>query len=103
MFGGVAFLLYGKRMFCGIVRNELMLRVGPEGYESALARAHVRPMDFTGRPMTGYVFVGAPACRTAAAVARWLELGLAYVASLPAAGASRPRRKQRAPSRVERR
>ena len=57
MFGGIAFLLDGK-MFCGIVKDDLMVRVGPERYEAALAEAHVRPMDFTGRPMKGSVFVG---------------------------------------------
>jgi len=57
MFGGLAFLLDG-RMFCGIVKNDLMVRVGPEKYEKALGMAHARPMNFTGRPMTGYVFVG---------------------------------------------
>ena len=57
MFGGLAFLLDGK-MFCGIVKDDLMVRVGPERYEAALAEAHVRPMDFTGRPMNGYVYVG---------------------------------------------
>ncbi|MBM3216980.1 TfoX/Sxy family protein, partial [Candidatus Poribacteria bacterium] len=57
MFGGLAFLLDGK-MFCGIANSDLMVRVGPERYEAALSLPHVRPMDFTGRPMTGYVYVG---------------------------------------------
>lgn len=74
MFGGVAFLL-GGRMFCGIVKNELMVRVGPEGHEEALQRAHVRPMDFTGRPMRGMVFVAAPALR-GEALERWVDRGV---------------------------
>ncbi len=81
MFGGLAFLRSGK-MFCGIVKDELMVRVGPERYEESLAKAHVRPMDFTGRSMNGYVFVGASGCRTTKAVRSWVELGAAFVATL---------------------
>ena len=81
MFGGLAFLRGGK-MFCGIVKDELMVRVGPERYEESLGKAHVRPMDFTGRPMNGYVFVGSPGCRTQRAVRGWVELGAAFVAAL---------------------
>jgi TfoX/Sxy family transcriptional regulator of competence genes len=57
MFGGIAFLLDGA-MFCGVSGGDLMVRVGAEAHEAALARPHARPMDFTGRPMKGYVFVG---------------------------------------------
>jgi TfoX/Sxy family transcriptional regulator of competence genes len=46
MFGGVAFLLDGK-MFVGIVKDDLMVRVGPDRYEEAIRQRHVRPMDFT--------------------------------------------------------
>jgi TfoX/Sxy family transcriptional regulator of competence genes len=84
MFGGVAFLLDGK-MFCGIVKDNLMVRVGPEQYEAALAEAHVRPMDFTGRPMKGYVFVGPGATRTENAIKKWVDQGAAFVATLDGA------------------
>jgi len=56
MFGGLAFLLHGH-MFVGISGESLMARIGPERYVEALAKEHVRVMDFTGRPMKGYVFV----------------------------------------------
>ena len=56
MFGGLAFMLDGN-MCCGIVGDRLMLRLGAELAEQALKRTHVQPMDFTGRPMTGMVFV----------------------------------------------
>jgi len=56
MFGGLAFMLHGN-MACGIVKDELMLRLGPEGADAALDLPHTRQMDFTGRPMTGMVFV----------------------------------------------
>ncbi len=94
MFGGLAFLRNGK-MFCGIVKDELMVRVGPERHEASLAKAHVRPMDFTGRPMNGYVFVGAAGCRTDKAVKAWIELGADFVATLE----ERPRRAARKPRR----
>jgi TfoX/Sxy family transcriptional regulator of competence genes len=82
MFGGIAFLLRGS-MFCGVAKDELMLRVGPQRHAQALAKSHVRPMDFTGRPMKGYVFVTAAGCRTDAAVAAWVEQGADFVATLP--------------------
>ena len=92
MFGGVAFLLDGK-MFCGVTNDELMLRVGPARYDAALARRHVRPMDFTGRPMRGYVFVTSAACRTAAAVAAWVDEGIAYAATIRDGGPRSARRR----------
>jgi len=54
MFGGLAFLLDGK-MFCGVLGNELLARVGPDAHDVAMEKPHVRIMDFTGRPMRGYV------------------------------------------------
>jgi hypothetical protein len=56
MFGGLAFMLNGS-MCSGIIQNLLVARVGPDNYESALREPHTRPMDFTGRPMKGYVYV----------------------------------------------
>ena len=81
MFGGLTFLLKG-RMFCGIVKDDLMVRVGSERYEAALGEAHVRPMDFTGRPMDGYIYVGPGGSRTVKAIAKWVERGAAFVATL---------------------
>jgi TfoX/Sxy family transcriptional regulator of competence genes len=81
MFGGLAFMLDG-RMFCGILGEDLMVRVGPETYHQCLAHPHVRPMDFSGKPMTGYVFVAPPGRSTAKALQRWLERGLEHVEGL---------------------
>lgn len=81
MFGGLAFMLDGH-MFCGIVGEELMLRLGPEGADAALERPHIRPMDFTGRPMTGMVFV-APGGLRGAALRRWVGEAAAFVRTLP--------------------
>jgi TfoX/Sxy family transcriptional regulator of competence genes len=82
MFGGLAFLLRG-RMFCGVIGRDLVVRVGKERYEEALRERHVRPMDFTGRPMKGYVYVGAAAVRTAPALQAWVERGVDVASGLP--------------------
>jgi TfoX/Sxy family transcriptional regulator of competence genes len=81
MFGGIAFLLDGK-MFCGIATKDLMVRVGLEQYESSLAKEHVRPMDFTGRPLRGYVYVAPEGLRTARQIDNWIEISLAFVATV---------------------
>jgi hypothetical protein len=66
MFGGLAFLCQG-RMCCGIVGNDLMVRVPLDEFDAALRRRHVRPMDFTGKPLRGFVYVSPPGFRTATA------------------------------------
>lgn len=97
MFGGVAFLLQEK-MFVGIVKDELMVRVGKERNDEALAKPHVRPMDFTGKPMAGYVFVAPRGCNTAAMLTGWIDWGAEFVATLPnkakakSKAAAKPRR-----------
>jgi TfoX/Sxy family transcriptional regulator of competence genes len=82
MFGGIAFMV-GGHMCCGIIGEELMLRLGAEAAEKALTEAHVRPMDFTGRPMKGYVYVAGPGIRTEAKLRSWLRLGQDFVETLP--------------------
>ncbi len=81
MFGGLAFMVDGH-MACDIVGDDLMLRLGAEGAEDALERDHVRPMDFTGRPMTGMVYV-APAGLRGAALRPWVGRAVAFARSLP--------------------
>lgn len=92
MFGGVAFLL-GGRMFVGIVKDDLMVRVGPERYQEALQGAHVRPMDFTGKPMLGYVYVAPEGVEEEAQLVKWVRLGKLFVATLPEK-TKRPTRKR---------
>jgi hypothetical protein len=82
MFGGIAFMLNGN-MCCGIVGDDLMLRVGPERFEETLARPHARPMDFTGRPMKGMVYVGPEGIQSDAGLAAWLGRGIDFAATLP--------------------
>ena len=83
MFGGIAFMLNGN-MCCGVINDDLMVRVGAEGLEDALARPHARPMDFTGRPMKGFVFVGPEGTVGESTVEEWVLRGVAFAGSLPA-------------------
>lgn len=82
MFGGLAFMTDGH-MFVGILGDTLMARVGPDEYAKALAMPHVRPMDFTGRPMKGYVFVAPEGFESDQALQHWVQLGLTFAGSLP--------------------
>lgn len=82
MFGGLAFLLRGN-MLLAVSDRGLMARVGPAGFEEALARDHVRPMDFTGRPMKGYVYVDPTGLESEDDLAYWVERCAAFVGSLP--------------------
>ena len=82
MFGGVAFLREGH-MFAGVSDSALMARVGRDHHADSLGRKHVRPMDFTGRPMQGYVFVDPDGTKTDAQLRFWLERCEQFVATLP--------------------
>ena len=83
MFGGVAFMVDGN-MACGVTSDELMVRVGPDNYEDALSRPHARPMDFTGRPMRGMVYVSRPGFESDQDLGAWVESGASFARSLPA-------------------
>jgi hypothetical protein len=83
MFGGVGYMLRGN-MACGVHGPDLIVRVGPERYQDALARPHARPFDLTGRPMRGWVFVGAEGCEADADLQAWVQQGVDYALSLPA-------------------
>lgn len=82
MFGGLAFLL-GGNMCCGIVREELMVRVGPDAHAASLAVPHAREMDFTGRAMKGMVYVGTDGLGEDEELAAWVGRGIAFAGSLP--------------------
>ena len=82
MFGGITFMLNGN-MCCGVTNDDLMVRVGAGGLEDALDQPHARPMDFTGRPMKGFVFVDAGAVGDRV-LRRWIQRGVTFAESLPA-------------------
>ena len=82
MFGGVCFMLHGN-MFVGIVKDEIMVRVGKDAHDHAVAQPHARIMDFTGRPMRGYVFVASKGLAKDAEISAWVERGRTHAATLP--------------------
>ena len=82
MFGGLAFLV-GGHMACGIVGTDLMLRLGEAGADAALDHPHVRPMDFTGRPIRTMVYVARQGIVADSALRRWVERAVEYVRALP--------------------
>jgi len=86
MFGGLAFMVEGK-MFVGISGSKLMARVGADRYQDALTLPHVRVMDFTGKPMKGYVYIDPPGLVEDSALAAWVSWCASHVARLPAKGA----------------
>ena len=85
MFGGIAFLLGGS-MAVGVSRDELMVRVGKEHGDEALAEPHTRPFDMTGRPMKAWVLVDQAGFQTDEQLAGWVSRGVAYARSLPPKG-----------------
>lgn len=93
MFGGLCFMVRGH-MCCGIDSNNFMLRVGPDQYEAALNRRHAKPMDFTGRPLTGFVYVVPDGLKTKRDLAGWLKMGLDFVESLPVKAAKKAKKKR---------
>jgi TfoX/Sxy family transcriptional regulator of competence genes len=82
MFGGLCFMV-GGAMCCGLTKTDFLVRVGPDRYDDALAQPHARPMDFTGRPLAGMVYVAPEGIRSAAALAKWIVCGVSFVSSLP--------------------
>lgn len=82
MFGGLSFML-GGNMCCGIVGDDLVVRVGPDNHLQALAKPHARPMDFTGRSLKGMVYVGSVGYRTDKGLKYWLDMALSFALLLP--------------------
>ena len=83
MFGGLTFMIQGN-MACGVAGERLMVRVGPEKYDEALAQEHAELMDFTGRPMKGMVFVGSKGLESDDDLKVWVQRGVDFAMSLPA-------------------
>jgi TfoX/Sxy family transcriptional regulator of competence genes len=82
MFGGLAFMVQGN-MACGLISDELLVRVGADRYAKTLAMPHTREMNFTGRTMRGFIMVEAEGYEDDKALAKWVKQGLDYARSLP--------------------
>jgi TfoX/Sxy family transcriptional regulator of competence genes len=82
MFGGLCFTIAGN-MCCGVINDDLMVRLAPEDAERALEEEGVRAMDFTGKPMKGMIYVGSEVTADDERLAAWVEEGVAFASSLP--------------------
>ena len=77
MFGGLAFMYKGK-MSCGVVKDDLMIRIVEEKYETGLKSNDTREMDFTGRPMKNFLYVRSDAIQTEVKLTEWINLGIEH-------------------------
>ena len=82
MFGGIAWLIAGN-MAVGTLGDDLMVRLSHDDAERALTEQHVGPMDFTGRPLRGFIRVAAAGIGDDASLTRWIDAGADHAASLP--------------------
>lgn len=81
MFGGLCFLLSGK-MCCGVLKDKLVARVDPKDSEVLINKPFVRPMDFTGRPMKGFLYIEPEELKSVAELNQWLKRCVAFASSL---------------------
>jgi TfoX/Sxy family transcriptional regulator of competence genes len=82
MFGGIAWMLAGN-MACGVLGDELLVRLDPEDGDRALAEPNVRQFEMAGRTSRGFVLVGGEALGGDDELARWVDAGADYAQSLP--------------------
>ena len=82
MFGGIAFLLNGN-MCVGIHKNELIVRLDPDGTDAALEKSHTRLFDLSGRPMKGWILVAPKGIATDAQLGKWIDVAAKYAGALP--------------------
>jgi TfoX/Sxy family transcriptional regulator of competence genes len=82
MFGGLGFMVQGN-MACGVHKDKLIVRVGPEKHQEALARPYARPFDITGRPMKGWVMVESDGVESDDDLADWVRQGVDLALTLP--------------------
>lgn len=77
MMGGLTFMVNGK-MCVGIIKDELMCRIDPDFHDEAIEKNGCRTMDFTKRPMRGYVMVDEGGMRSDRDFDYWILLALAF-------------------------
>lgn len=83
MFGGIAFM-WKDKMFCGIIKEEMMVRVLEERYDELVERDHARPMDFVkSRPMRGFIYVSPDGLKFEKQLSSWIAWGKEYVEKSP--------------------
>src|SRR5437773_8955809 len=72
MFGGLSFMVAGQ-MCCGVLKNDLVVRIEPAEFDTLVAQPNVRPFDFTGRPMQGMVYVDNGALADSEVLRAWVQ------------------------------
>ena len=82
MFGGIGYLVNGN-MACGVYQDYLIVRVGPDGYQSALEEPGVKVFDITGRVMKGWIMVAPEGCGTEDGLKSWVQAGVDFALTLP--------------------
>ena len=82
MFGGLCFMVNGN-MACGVEKKKLVVRVGPDDYEKFLKLKHVRKMDFTGKPLKGFIYVMPDGLSRTDSLKKWVDRGVRFAQSLP--------------------
>jgi TfoX/Sxy family transcriptional regulator of competence genes len=83
MFGGIGFMLHGNMSVGVWSTGELMVRVGDDRADEALAKPHTRTPEMRGRPMTGWILVEGEGVKTKAALRDWVRRGTDFARSLP--------------------
>jgi TfoX/Sxy family transcriptional regulator of competence genes len=82
MFGGIAFIVNGN-MLVGVIKDSIIVRVGPDGHAAALKQPGAHPFDLTGKPMSGWVMVSKKGYDSDLALENWIRLALEFVRTLP--------------------
>lgn len=82
MFGGIGFIVRGN-MACGVNKDDLIVRVGPDAYQEALDQPHTKVFDMTGRPMTGWVVVTEDGYQSEKDLENWIQKGVDFALTLP--------------------
>jgi|SRR5579864_4694851 len=92
MFGGLTFMVNGQ-MCCGVMKDDLIVKMDPSIYEDVLAQPGARPFDFSGRPMPGMVYVASSALDKDNVLQQWVKRGIDFVIAHPKTEKKRARRR----------
>jgi len=82
MFGGICFLLFGN-MVCGIIKDDLIVRIGAANYDAMLEMPHTKKFDLTGKALTGWVMVLSEALDSDEELNCWVQRAVPFVRTLP--------------------
>ena|SRR5215510_8370066 len=82
MFGGDAFLIHGN-MACGVIKEDMLVRVDSQKHEKLLKKPHVKPFDTMGKPMKGWLLVEPNGVKTTKQLNTWVKEGVEFALTLP--------------------